>query len=742
MKYTLSIRYYAGIISATVISLFVLLGLLTYTEVASLQFELKDSNRKIAGQELQAVISDAVHDIDQLANEFSDWQEVSQQLHNPVYYAYWHNHRALQAGVLPSYITDVAIYLPDGKVLSKLDTSTLPTEINPGNLSSFIEISENKLEQIAFSPVINQRNETKVEGYIAIRADLNHELVNVRQYNYLDRKALKFVKSSFAVIQSSELIDYAKFELRPNPLMKEIMDVVLDMLVRMALVIGLPMLLLYPLVNKLIARPLENISQHIDQLNATNFVSDQPEYSQTLGVTELIKVRESLNEYHQQLYEVHSSLDDKNKELWNMAHHDSLTDAFNRRAFDDHWASISELFDKSRMDICLAIFDVNSFKAFNDSYGHHIGDKVLVEISSAIKSVLRKGEKLYRLGGDEFACLFVNCDLISAKEIARRCEDAVTLLSFSEIGIREPVRISIGLSHMGPNSSSDLADLKWQADIAMYSAKQPGKTHIAYYTDEMKEDVKSVFSSKINNIVYEAITDGLGICMYYQPVVNLENHQPDYYEALLRIETDGAIVSPVDVFQLVEARRLEVEMDAAILQKVYSDLKQGRIPEGTGVSINVSGKSIVQKAIVEQLEKMSKLKNRYKLVLEITETALITQIEEASSNLHHLRRLGFMVALDDFGSGYSSVRYLGSMPVDIVKFDITLIHSLQKDKENTIVRHLSAMISESGHKLVAEGIETAEMDTIVSNLEFSHGQGYFYGKPSSQLDAVKVEKIV
>ena len=121
---------------------------------------------------------------------------------------------------------------------------------------------------------------------------------------------------------------------------------------------------------------------------------------------------------------------------------------------------------------------------------------------------------------------------------------------------------------------------------------------------------------------------------------------------------------------------------------------------------------------------------RYKLVLEVTETALITQIGRAAANLDQLRKIGFVVALDDFGSGYSSLRYLANMPVDLVKFDISMVRCLEKrDRQSNIVENLARLIREAGYELVAEGIETQETLNKVTELGFSHAQGYFLGRP-------------
>lgn len=147
--------------------------------------------------------------------------------------------------------------------------------------------------------------------------------------------------------------------------------------------------------------------------------------------------------------------------------------------------------------------------------------------------------------------------------------------------------------------------------------------------------------------------------------------------------------------------------------------------------MNVSGVSIVTRTITDKLLSFAKFLDRYKLVVEVTETAMITHINHASSNLNQLRKAGFVIALDDFGSGYSSFRYLSSMPVDVVKFDISLIRSLvEGGRQGIIVENLAKLIHDAGFKLVAEGIETKEALELVTSLGFTHGQGYYLGRPA------------
>ena len=413
-----------------------------------------------------------------------------------------------------------------------------------------------------------------------------------------------------------------------------------------------------------------------------------------------------------------------------MAHHDALTGALNRRAFEENWKNIAQLFSESRCQISLILFDINRFKSINDSYGHPVGDEVLKKFAFAIQKVLRQGEKTYRIGGDEFAAILYNCKPDDAVDIANRCQSAINKMSFVQQGIKEPVRASIGVAHNNTDDHASISDLLWQADIAVYSAKKPGQSHVVTYSDKIKNISTTILSSKINNIVFNVIETGSNINMFYQPIINLGDEKAEYYEALLRIKNGNEIIPPGPIFQLIEARKLDYELDRVIFQQIARDLKHGIIPVNTGVSVNVSGPSIINTHIVEQLSIFVPFLSHYKIVLEITETTLITNIDHATENINKLKNLGFLIALDDFGSGYSSISYLSTMPVDIVKFDITLIRQLEDEKQFSIISHLAKMIMETGHLLVAEGIETEQLKEKIKHLGFNYAQGYIYGKPS------------
>jgi len=734
-KHIFSIKTYALFFMVFIILLFAVHGAVSYLDLQHLKEDFSKSHREAAINEIRLTLNNLEQKIKQQTQSYSGWDEITQQLNNPAYYAYWHNHRAMTAGNLPEYFIDIALYNQNGKVLAVLDTSLMDKQITPQSDGSFYEINQQRIEFITIQAIKDFNNPEQAIGYLATRSEIFPTLFKQSSFDYLDAHSIEVISPNKQFNSTEKLLDIIKFNIRKNDYGDKLVDAMNNAIFRMSLVIVFISLLLYPLIAFLVGKPLLAISKHIDFLQENTASLILPPFMGRLGVAELEKVRESLNEYHGNLIQVHSNLEDKNRELNNLAHHDHLTGAGNRLAFEEQWTKVKDIFANSRCQLCLIIYDVNHFKPFNDTYGHQIGDEVLKIVTQAIRKSLRKGEIVYRLGGDEFATIHLNTDQQSCLKIAERCQQAITESPLSQFGIDEPIRISMGIASVDAPNNNDLSDMLWQADIAMYSAKQPGQSYIAVYNEEMSKSSRGLFSSWINNAVYEALDNGVGITMHYQPIVNLEKDHIEYYEALVRILRDGELISPLYIFQLVESRRLEVDMDLAIFKQIKKDLLKHKIPDGSGVSINVSGPGIINTMVIDELASFVPFLQSHKIVLEITETSLITQIEKASEHIKKLQAMGFIIALDDFGSGYSSLSYLATMPVDIVKFDISLIRCLNTQKQQNLIKHLATMIRETGHLLLAEGIENPDLDAKIRSLKFNYGQGYFYGKPEQQLQA-------
>jgi EAL domain-containing protein (putative c-di-GMP-specific phosphodiesterase class I) len=248
----------------------------------------------------------------------------------------------------------------------------------------------------------------------------------------------------------------------------------------------------------------------------------------------------------------------------------------------------------------------------------------------------------------------------------------------------------------------------------------------------MTENTDVLFSSSINNLVFKAMENDDLIEMHYQPISNLETDKVDYYEALLRIKDHDKLVMPSTIFPIIAERRLEAEFDAVILGKITKDIAQGKIPAGTGITFNVSGPGLIDAQVQEKINALAAYLPQYKLIVEVTETALITQLHVASKILNGLREQGFLIALDDFGSGYSSLSYLSNMPVDCVKFDISLVRQLlEGSRQSIIIENLATMVIKAGYDLIAEGVESKDVLAKLKEIGFKRGQGYFFGMPDN-----------
>jgi EAL domain-containing protein (putative c-di-GMP-specific phosphodiesterase class I) len=270
-----------------------------------------------------------------------------------------------------------------------------------------------------------------------------------------------------------------------------------------------------------------------------------------------------------------------------------------------------------------------------------------------------------------------------------------------------------------------------QADIAMYHAKKSGSRSIIHYNETMETHLAPLVSNRIIDAVIRAASTYEGIVLHYQPVVNVKTGKTDYFEALLRIRDKQGLISAGDIFPVAEKLSLEAEIDLAVLKCVEHDLKHRLIPCDTGVSINFSAALFSLPELNQKLQHLAEYLADYDIIFEVTENSLISDLKTVSLKLDQLRQQGFQIALDDFGSGYSSIRYLANMPIDIVKFDISMIRQLAtEDKSRAIISGTAGVILRSGFKLVAEGIENSDLINVVTNMGATHMQGYALGKPA------------
>lgn len=691
-------------------------------------------NHQAALAELGHVFRLISNDVQKNAELIAKQDETKHQFFNADYYQYWRDNRILSATAQAKYLLAVELYTAKGKSLAERTTADMPKLITALDMASFVSHQNGRYFLYLFYPVkIDEANPTSLYGYIGYKLDLIQALKTEQRFSYANIESLNLKIKDNEKIPFDEIMSNVEFSLIPNTENLALAASVEKFQRQMLFSMIVLYFLFYLLLSSVLSAPLRRLSLHIDELRRGRGGLLTKQYTRSLPMAELEKVRISLNDYQSKLEEMHLSLNEKNDELWQLAHHDPLTGIYNRRGFEEDWKHMLSVSSGHRLGVALILFDCDHFKAINDTYGHPTGDQLLQAITLTLQNTLRHGDRLYRIGGDEFATLFLDIDLPLALHTAERCIEAISLYDFTSMGIKEPVRISAGMAYATGTDTERLTALPKQADVAMYHAKRPGKNKIAVFEPSMTENTDIIFSNSVNNLVFKVMENDELIEMHYQPISNLATGRTDYFEALLRIKDGDHLMMPSTIFPVIAERRLEAEFDAVILGKIAKDLAQGKIPAGTGITFNVSGPGLINPIVQDKIDALASYLAQYKLIVEVTETALITQLHVASTILNRLRQKGFLIALDDFGSGYSSLSYLSNMPVDCVKFDISLIRQLlEGSRQSIIIENLATMVIKAGYELVAEGVESEEILAKIKEIGFKRGQGFLLGRPDSK----------
>jgi diguanylate cyclase (GGDEF)-like protein len=424
------------------------------------------------------------------------------------------------------------------------------------------------------------------------------------------------------------------------------------------------------------------------------------------------------------------------KKLIHNVCHDSLTGMPNRVFFIEH---LKNSFLQSKKDpnylFAVLFLDLDRFKIVNDSLGHLVGDKLLINTANRLKSCLRDDDTLARLGGDEFVILLKDIDrLDDAIEVASRIQDAVAApFNFDELEVFTSLSIGIALSDPEYQNSEDILR---DADTAMYRAKElgkEGKARYAVFNEEMHR--AAVKLMHLENDLRRAI-ERQEFKLYYQPIVCLKSGILLGFEALIRWKhpTRG-LLSPNEFIPIAEENGLIIPIGYWVISEACRQLSQWQKQYKNYrliVSVNLSSKQFLQVDLADRI--LSILQENQldscHLKLEITETTLMTNTESALSLFTQLKNLGIEISMDDFGTGYSSLSYLYKFPINTLKIDKSFIANLEHGNENAKIISTILALSESlGFRAIAEGIETKQQLNILLDLQCKYGQGYFFCKP-------------
>ncbi|MDP2028092.1 MAG: EAL domain-containing protein [Thiobacillus sp.] len=711
-----------------------LIGGFALFETRSVSRNLTLASQAAARAELAAAVERLSNQIKSQADTLALWDETRQQLVAPEYYTYWRDQRVYESGALNSRLARVALYDQSGKVLALNTTKhnlpdKLPTNISPHHPTSWLSNEAGVIVLYYAFPIYSDGRRLALLGHGLIRLDYMAELLNPQSLRFTDTGSVKLALNPGVSLPASKLFASLHFSARPDPNQSRFQTILSRALLALFVVLAATALLGFAAHNRLLIRPLRQLSRDIDAMKQGRF-NFQPAYVNPLRISELENIRRSLFDYQLQLRELHGSLEHQNREFRSQARQDVLTGCYNRRAYEEDWKRFREEIKAVPQGVAYLLFDCDRFKSINDTYGHAIGDRVLTLIADALVMALRANDRLYRLGGDEFAAIMLRTTPAQARQIAQRCQNLLDAKKFSDLGINEPISISIGIAFFAADQLDRVDELPKQADIAMYTAKQPGRNRVALFGDDPERAAQTLVASRETSAVFQALATPGMIEMHYQPIHSLPGLEVKYCEALARIRHHDKLIMPDAFLPVVSSRRLETGFDLAVLHQVDLDLSSRQLPAGVGISINLTAQSVSQPEIVSYLLELSRHNTRHPLMIEIAETSLITQVAEARTYLDLLRTAQYRIAMDDFGTGHSPLRYLADLPVDVIKFDISLIRKLEEnDRAAQVVTDFARMMISAGYSLTAEGVETDAALRKVESMGFSHIQGFLLDHP-------------
>jgi diguanylate cyclase (GGDEF)-like protein/PAS domain S-box-containing protein len=430
------------------------------------------------------------------------------------------------------------------------------------------------------------------------------------------------------------------------------------------------------------------------------------------------------------------------RRLRHLAYHDQLTGLGNRDLFNADMRDVLHNLENAGTGYAAVMFlDLDGFKQVNDTLGHEAGDNLLIETASRLKDSLRESDSVYRFGGDEFVVVL---------SYIRNPRDAALVANGLLAAVRRPyeirqnsdsssdvaVGVSIGIA-LTPSHGSMVEELTKAADLAMYSAKEAGKSQFAFYTSDL--NAKAVEQWELEQGIRSGLERG-EFGLHYQPLVDTDGRMKGV-EALMRWDhpTKGA-VSPGRFIPIAEETGLIVPLGNWVLETAFRDVKSWN-DEGYPdlyVSINLSPRQFEQKDLVDMVGRAIERTgaNPRNVKIEITETCIMSAPEEAMDKMRLLkeRHPGLTIAIDDFGTGYSSLSYLSNLPADIIKIDLSFVVNLFAKGNQKIVNAIIGLAHSLGLEVVAEGVESSEQWDYFRTHECQTLQGFHFNRPVPQGD--------
>jgi diguanylate cyclase (GGDEF)-like protein/PAS domain S-box-containing protein len=417
-------------------------------------------------------------------------------------------------------------------------------------------------------------------------------------------------------------------------------------------------------------------------------------------------------------------------DLQQRAFHDALTGLGNRALLSDRFEHAQTVRAREDRGLALMVIDLDGFKAINDGFGHGVGDEVLRTVARRLRAVVRPQDTVARIGGDEFAVLVDGVQNSDAVDLGGRIITAVSA-PFEIRGSTIEITPSAGVTAVETHEVS-LDEAMQHADIAMYEAKASGNGEVRLFEAGMRSSVLERL--ELASGLKRAMARN-ELVLHYQPIVDTRFPEGpvQQVEALVRwLHPQHGLVAPNDFIPMAEQTGVIVPLGAWVLRAACDQVRAwDALDQHLKVSVNVSSRELRDPGFVDSVARTLAATGvaPARLTLEITETALLEDLPQATRILGELRGMGVCVALDDFGAGYSSLSYLDRLPVDVVKIDRTFIAGITKTSKRETLKTIARLLASIDVRVVAEGVETVAQFAFVQGLGIGACQGFLFSRP-------------
>ncbi len=710
---------------AAAVLVFLALGLNLVYRIDEIRTAAAGERRELAKADLRAAFVNGHQAVHRLATHLARWDEVAQQLRLPAYYHYWRSNRLPRSRELPDYVRDFDLYDAQGRTLLKRPDSLLPQRV-PSSRRRFT-LRQNILLHIHFVPVAARGDPATTLGYLGLAVDMLAALRAHHYFSYLDPRSLRVRPFATPAPTPATVLDHITFSPlnveRDSPLASLLKWQWLQITLLLAALVGL----LYLLLHRFVSRPLGRLVRYVDRLSDHPDRLDESIHLPDLPLREFVTLKDSLLHYQRELARARHRLDAQNTELHRLAHRDHLTGAWNRLAFDEDWQHLTRMLENQRMSVAFLLFDCDHFKAINDTYGHEIGDRVLVHVGARIVAPVGSSDTAARVGGDEFAVLLEGG--VSEEEVLAIGHRLVEALSgpLRTEGGTVPVAVSVGAA-LAPRHATEATALLRAADEALYVAKAEGgcRVRLAGPSEER------VLAADWFEAFVRACEDG-SLHFLYQPQVGLVDGRVRGFEALLRWRYRGGVLTADRFLAHLAHPALARRLTEWSLERACAFAARLRRRGAGMVAVNLSHAQL-------QLPDLPRLVDgalarhdlpAAALEIEVTEDVLLEAGEDlAARTLHALREIGVGLALDDFGTGWASLARFQQVPVQVLKIDRGFVATLHRSaRAAAIVRAVCRLARVVGAQTVAEGVETTAQAELLRAYRCRFAQGYLFARP-------------